>query len=80
MTIELLPGVKLSAKLLLAKLLEGADEIESVMVVIHGKNGYVKTAFSHQELRDLTIGLKHLEERVRTEIMTPPGKETEEAS
>ncbi len=60
MTIELLPGVKLTPKLLLAKVLEDADELRSVVIIEEYEDRTTQVVWSRQELRDVAFALEAL--------------------
>ncbi|MFQ5741979.1 MAG: hypothetical protein ACE5HV_00140 [Acidobacteriota bacterium] len=55
-----LPGVRLSPKVLLARVLENADDLESVVIIETPKKGVVAACWSAQELRDTAYAIQVL--------------------
>ena len=80
MTIERFPGTRLSPKVLLAQVLEDADDLESVIIVKHYKNDSSAVSWSRQHLRDVAYGIKVLEHHLLQEMTVPDEPDTKEAS
>ncbi len=72
MTIERLPGTELTPKVLLAQLLEDADDFKSIIIIKEYKDGKWSTCWSRQFLRDIALGIMVLQDKLQYEMNTPP--------
>ncbi len=80
MTLELFPHTKLTPKLLLAKALENADDLESVILVRGYKDGTTETTWSRQELRDVAFSLEFLRQDLMHAMKSASQNKVEDAS
>jgi hypothetical protein len=80
MSIERFPGTELTPKLLLAQVMEDADEFKSVIVIKEYKDGVLHVAWSRQQLRDVAFSLEYLRHELERVMIGPPEDVIEDAS
>lgn len=82
MTIERLPGTELTPTVLLAQLLEDADDFKAIIVIKEYKDDTMSVCWSRQLLKDVSFGSLVLQDKVLYEINNPPDEsgETKDAS